>query len=289
MKILVTGAKGMLGSAVWRRLSATHEVIGIDLADGDLSQVSVVRELVKLHQPEWIIHCAAWTAVDDAETARKESMAANGDATGHLASVCDELGCGLTYISTDYVFNGEGPTSGYTEDHPRDPVNYYGQTKAAGEEAVEKMSSPWQIVRISWLFGDGPVNFPRTIARLLGERETLKVVDDQLGCPTYTEDLAEVLAFLVSGRYRGIFHGTNAGSCTWYDFAREVARFSGADPARITPCGSSEYPTAAVRPRCSVLHSSHLETIGCPPRPSWQDALSRYLLLLKSGEARYPQ
>lgn len=289
MKILVTGSAGMLGSAVVRHLAPVHEVSGIDLVDGDLSQPAVATELVKRYQPEWVIHCAAWTAVDDAETARKEAMSANGEATANLAEACDEIGSGLTYISTDYVFNGEGPDQGYPEDHPRDPVNFYGQTKAAGEMVVAAMQGPGQIVRTSWLFGDGPVNFPRSIVRLLGEREILKVVDDQRGCPTYTEDLAEVLAFLVSGRYRGIFHGTNAGSCTWYEFAREVARLTGADPARITSCGSREYPTAAVRPRCSVLRSSALEKAGCPPRPSWQDALSRYLLLLESGEARHPQ
>ena len=288
MKILVTGAEGMLGHAVVRNLGKVHDVIGIDLADGDLTQPSVAAHLVQLHQPEWLVHCAAWTAVDLAETAREKAMAINRDATAHLAAACDQAGSGLTYISTDYVFNGEGPDEGYDEDHPRDPVNYYGLTKAAGEEKVAAMRENWQIVRTSWLFGDGPVNFPRTIRRLLGERERLRVVVDQRGCPTYTEDLAGVLAFLVSGRHRGIFHGTNAGACTWWEFAREVARQQGTDPERIDPCGSSEYPREAVRPRCSVLRSSNLEAIGCPPRAPWQDALGRYLHLLASGEARHP-
>lgn len=288
MRVLVTGAAGMLGSAVTRRLADDHEVKGIDLPDGDLTLPEVAAQLVKAHDPGWIIHCAAWTNVDGAESAKEQALAINRDATGNLVRAADDLGCGLTYISTDYVFNGEGPDEGYAEDHPRDPINHYGLTKAGGEELVEAMAGPWQIVRISWLFGDGPVNFPRTIRRLLGERDTLRVVNDQRGCPTYTEDLADVLAFLVSGGHRGIFHGTNRGACTWYEFAREIAARLDTDPARIIPCPSSEYPTAAVRPRCSVLKSSALEKTGCPERPTWQDALGRYLDLLESGQARHP-
>jgi dTDP-4-dehydrorhamnose reductase len=277
MRILVTGAAGMLGKAVVGRLQGDHSVVGVDLPDGDLSLPGVAASLVERHRAEWVIHCAAWTNVDGAETHRTEALAANGGATALLAGACEERSCGLTYISTDYVFDGEGPPEGYAEDHPRDPINYYGTTKAAGEKSVELMTAPWQIVRISWLFGDGPVNFPRTIRRLLGEKESLRVVDDQRGCPTYAPDLAEVLAFLVSGRHRGIFHGTNAGICTWYELACEVARLLGIDPARITPCSSDEYPTAARRPRCSVLRSTALEQVGCPARPAWQDALQRYL------------
>jgi dTDP-4-dehydrorhamnose reductase len=288
MRLLVTGAAGMLGSAVERRLGVEHIVKGIDLPDGDLTDARVVAQLLDTHDPQWIIHCAAWTNVDGAESSREQALAVNRDATGNLVQAAEKRGGGLTYISTDYVFNGEGPSEGYAEDHPRDPINHYGLTKAGGEELVQAMTGPWQIVRISWLFGDGPVNFPRTIRRLLGERETLRVVDDQRGCPTYTEDLADVLAFLVSGGHRGIFHGTNTGACTWYEFAREVAVRLDADPSRIIPCPSSEYPTAAVRPRCSVLRSSALEIAGCPPRPTWQDALGRYLALLESGQARHP-
>jgi dTDP-4-dehydrorhamnose reductase len=265
-----------------------HDVSGIDLRDGDLTQPSVAQSLVGKYSPEWLVHCAAWTAVDKAEAAEEQALAVNRDATAHLVAACEEAGSGFTYISTDYVFDGEGPDEGYSEDHPRDPINAYGRSKAAGEEKTMAMDGAWQIVRTSWLFGDGPVNFPRTIRRLLGERETLRVVDDQRGCPTYTEDLAEVLAFLVSGRHRGIFHGTNAGPCSWWEFAREVARRSGTDPERIFPCPSSEYPTPAVRPRCSILRSSALEAIGCPVRAPWQDALGRYLLLLESGEAKHP-
>ena len=296
MRVLVTGALGMLGRAVVSRLSGESQVfskvVGVDLADGDLTQPEVVEDLIQRHDPQWVIHCAAWTDVDGAETSQEQAMTVNRDATANLVSACGNQGCGLTYISTDYVFNGEGPSEnpsniphlGYPENYQRDPVNYYGQTKAAGEQCVEAMNGPWQIVRISWLFGEGPVNFPQTIRRLLGERETLRVVNDQLGCPTFTEDLAGVLTFLVSERHHGIFHVTNAGACTWYEFAQEVARLVGTDPERIVPCPSSEYPTPATRPRFSVLNSSALERVGCPVRPTWQDALGRYLQLLSSGD-----
>ena len=289
MKVLVTGARGMLGSTLMEVLAAGQEGfagqgVGVDLEDGDLTRENCAQELLAQHEPDWVIHCAAWTAVDEAENHPEEAMAANGLASAHLARACDERGCGLTYLSTDYVFDGEGPATGYPEDHPRSPLNTYGKTKAAGEEAVEAMSAPWQIVRVSWLFGEGPVNFPRTIRRLLGERETLRVVDDQCGCPTYARDLARVLTFLVSGRHRGIFHATNEGVCTWHEFAQEVARALGEDPGRIEPCPSSEYPTTARRPHNSVLLSRNLEAAGCPPRPVWQDALQRYLERLAEGD-----
>jgi dTDP-4-dehydrorhamnose reductase len=288
MRILVTGAEGMLGRAVLGRLTADHQIVGVDLADGDLTDPAVAPRLVAEARAEWVVHCAAWTDVDGAETARQQAMSANADATGHLAGACAAEGAGLSFISTDYVFDGRGDRGGYDEDAPRDPINHYGLTKARGEEIVAALPGAWHIVRTSWLFGDGRVNFVKTIRRLLGERETLAVVDDQRGCPTYAEDLADVLGFLVSSRKRGIFHGTNAGSCTWYEFAREIARRSGHDPQRIRPCRSEEFRRPAPRPACSVLRSQRLEAVGCPPRPPWQDALGRYLELLDSGRALHP-
>jgi len=272
----------MLGRAVMARLGTEHDLTGVDLAAGDLTRVDDVARIFAAAGPDWVVHCAAFTDVDGAESRRELALAVNGTATSLVAEACRDRGAGLTYISTDYVFNGHGPEAGYGEAEARDPVNYYGLTKARGEEAVECLDTPWQIVRTSWLFGDGPVNFPRTIVRLLGERDRLTVVDDQRGCPTYAPDLAEVLAFLVTDGSRGIFHGTNNGPCSWFEFAREVARCVAADPARIEACPSSAYPTAAVRPANSVLASRRLEAAGCPVRPSWQDALGRYLEFLES-------
>lgn len=286
MKILVTGSEGMLGRTVMRRLGGGHDLVGVDLADGDLTEKGVVADLLSRTRPRWVVHCAAWTDVDGAETFCDEAMAVNAGATGNLARACDASGIGLCYISTDYVFDGTG--DGFDEDDPRNPINHYGLTKARGEEQVAAMTAPWQILRTSWLFGDGRTNFVKTIRGLLATKETLRVVDDQRGCPTSAEDLAEIIGFLVSGSFRGIFHGTNAGDTTWYGLAREIARGCGADPERILPCPSSEYPRPAVRPGCSILRSSHLENVGCPDRPSWQTAVADYLRYLESGQAVHP-
>jgi len=287
LKILVTGCEGMLGQAVMRRLNAGHDLIGVDLAGADLTIERQVQDLFDRTEPQWVIHCAAWTDVDGAEAQQEAAMAVNALATQYVAGSCDSSGAGLTYISTDYVFNGRGGADGYHEDESRDPINFYGLTKARGEEAVEAMNGPWQIVRTSWLFGDGKVNFPKTIRSLLQEKPTLKVVADQRGCPTHADDLADILGFLVSSDSRGIFHGTNSGQCTWFDLAREVAGLIGVDGQRIVACPGTEYPTAAARPTCSVLTSSKLEAAGCPDRPLWQDAVGRYIKLLETGQARH--
>ncbi len=286
MKILVTGSEGMLGRTVMRRLNGDHDLTGVDLADGDLTDPQVVQGVFSGTEPQWVVHCAAWTDVDGAEASPEEAMAANAGATENLARACDAGGVGLCYISTDYVFDGQG--TGFDENDQRNPINHYGLTKARGEEHVAAMTAPWQIVRTSWLFGDGRANFVKTIKGLLAVKDTLRVVEDQRGCPTSAEDLANVIGFLVSGRFGGIFHGTNAGDTTWYGLAREIARGCGADPDRIAPCPSSEYPRAAVRPGCSILRSSHLEKIGCPDRPSWQTAVADYLRYLDSGQAVFP-
>jgi len=297
MKVLVTGCEGMLGRAVMARLGADPQPIaadlvgldpvGIDLDDGDLTDPASVNTLVDQHQPDWILHCAAWTDVDGAESALEETLAANAEATGHLTAACERRGLGLTLISTDYVFDGQS-TTGYVENEQRDPVNHYGLTKARAEEHLIRLSTPWQIVRTSWLFGDGKVNFIKTMRRLLGERETVRVVNDQTGCPTYVDDLAIVLAFLLRGRHPGVFHATNAGATTWYELAREVARCLGTGPERIHACASDEFPTPAVRPTNSVLLSRHLEAVGCPPRPTWQYAVARYVDRLERGIVAYP-
>ena len=275
MRILVTGAAGMLGRAVEKALKGRHDAACVDLGDGDLRRGADVARLFDRHRPEWILHCAAYTDVDRAESDRDEAREVNAGATANLAAACDAAVCGLTAVSTDYVFPGDAG-AGYGEDDPRDPVNFYGRTKAEAEEAVEAMSAPGQIVRTSWLFGPGPKNFVRTIRSLLNERESLSVVDDQRGCPTYAPDLAEVLVFLAENGTAGRYHATNGGACTWFELARETARLCGHDPARIRPCASDAYPTPARRPASSVLLSSRLEEQGCPPRPTWQDAVARY-------------
>ena len=277
----------MLGRALMDFLSTDQDPVGIDIEDGDLAIPEIAEDLCLRIDPQWVIHCAAWTDVDGAESAPDQAAAANVTGTKNVAGWCEATGRGLTYISTDYVFRGAGAGGGYDENESRDPINRYGLTKAQGEGIVAALSTPWQIVRTSWLFGDGPVNFPRSILRLLSQRESLSVVNDQEGCPTYTEDLAQIIGFLVNRNAGGIFHATNAGVCTWFDLAREIAVLTGNDPARIQSCTSEAFPRPAVRPACSVLRSRRLEEAGYPERPSWQDALARYLTLLSSGRSQF--
>lgn len=284
MRILVTGAAGMLGRAVVAACAADHAAVGVDLPDGDLAVGADVDALFAAHRPEWVIHCAAYTDVDGAETERGLALRANAEATALVADRCATHGAGLSAVSTDYVFAGNA-ADGYDEDDPREPLNHYGATKAAAESAVEASGARWQIVRTSWLFGPGPKNFVKTIRRLLRERDELRVVDDQRGCPTYAPDLARVLVWLAADGAPGRYHATNAGACTWFEFAREIARREGCDPLRVRPCPSSAYPTPARRPACSVLRSRNLEARGCPPRPPWTDALDRYLDLLRREDA----
>jgi len=279
VRILVTGADGMLGRAVVLAAGARHAVVGVDQADGDLTDPAVAPALLARHRPDWVTHCGAFTDVDGAETARERALAVNGDATARLARACAAAAVGLQYVSTDYVFNGRDPL-GYDEEAPRAPVNHYGLTKAHGEAAVEAMPGRWQIARTSWLFGPGPKNFVLAIRERLAATAVLQVVKDQVGCPTYAPDLATVLLFLLENGTPGLYHATNRGACTWFAFAREIARQLGHDPRLIAPCAATDWRTPARRPACSILRSRRLEALGCPDRPPWPDALNRYLTLL---------
>jgi len=283
VKLLVTGAAGMLGRAVCAAGKACFPVVGVDLPDGDLTRPADVQKIWERVQPDWVVHCAAYTDVDGAETDRELALAVNGAATAKLARACATNGAGLTYLSSDYVFDGEN-RAGYHEDAVRNPLAHYGYTKVVGEEAVATEADRWQIVRTSWLFGPGPKNFVLTIRRLLAEREELQVVDDQVGNPTFAPDLAATLIFLVERGESGIFHATNDGSCSWFQFAQEIARVVGAEPDRIKPCSSAQYPTPARRPACSVLHRDRLRAVHCPEPPTWQDAVRRYCRWLDQQE-----
>ena len=284
MRILVTGAQGQLGQACCQTFAAAgHETTGVDLPDGDLAIAGVATRLLAAHRPDRVVNCAAYTAVDRAEVERDRAEAGNVTAVTRLGAACQEIGAALTQVSTDYVFAGADP-AGYDEDAPRDPVSWYGATKARGEEAVERLSIPWQIVRTSWLFGHGPTNFVRTIRRLLAERESLTVVDDQHGSPTYAPDLATLILHLTETDATGIFHGTNAGHCTWFEFAQEIARLSAADPGRIMPCTTADYPTPAQRPACSILRETRLASLGVPALSKWPDATARYVAWLERNE-----
>jgi len=222
-----------------------------------------------------VLNCAAYTKVDDAETHEAEAYAANATGPANLATACADLGARLVTISTDYVFDGRATTP-YAEDLPRDPINAYGRTKAAGEElALEAHPEGTYVVRTAWLYGEHGPNFARTMLQLAASRDTWSVVDDQLGQPTWTADLAaQLVAMLDADAPAGIYHGTNSGEATWFEFARAVLEDSGLDPERITPTDSSAFVRPAPRPSYSVLGHDAWAAAGLAPMRPWREALA---------------
>jgi dTDP-4-dehydrorhamnose reductase len=272
VRYLVTGANGMLG----RDLQATlegREVTALGRTDLDVRDPAAVSAAVRGH--DVVVNCAAYTKVDDAETHEDEAYAVNAIGPANLATACAETGARLVTISTDYVFDGTA-TSPYAEDQPRDPINAYGRTKAAGEElALDRHPGGTFVVRTAWLYGAHGPNFAQTMLNLAASKETWSVVDDQLGQPTWTADLAaQIVAMLDADAPAGIYHGTNSGRASWYDFARAVLEESGIDPDRITPTDSSAFIRPAPRPSFSVLGHVGWRAAGLAPMRDWREALS---------------
>lgn len=274
MRILVTGARGMLGRDLVPALSAKHEVDGVDVDDFDLTDPGSTQAIVS-RKPELVAHLAAMTNVDGCEREPERAMLVNGQGARNVALACRELGVPMLYISTDFVFDGT-KRQPYREDDPPNPIGHYGRSKLAGEEAVRELLDNHYIVRISWLFGRHGKNFISTILRIAGEKGEVRVVDDQTGSPTYAYDLSRALALLAdSGRY-GTYHITNSGACTWHGFASEAVRLAGLD-SRVIPIRSSDYPTPTRRPAYSVLGNYQwIANFGQPLR-GWREALADYL------------
>jgi dTDP-4-dehydrorhamnose reductase len=273
--ILVTGATGMLGTDVVDALSA-HNVSALSRAELDIEDVDAVLSAVAGH--DIVINTAAYTKVDDAESHEPQAFRVNARGAENLAVAAREVGARFIHLSTDYVFNGSA-SSPYAESTPREPISAYGRTKAAGEELVlAAHADSTAIVRTAWLYGEHGPNFVDTMLRLAGERETLQVVNDQHGQPTWSRDLAQRIADLVdAGVPAGIFHGTNSGETTWFGLARRVFELSGLDPERIQPTDSSSFVRPAPRPQYSVLGFDAWATIGMQPMRSWDDALTERL------------
>ncbi|MCX6494690.1 MAG: dTDP-4-dehydrorhamnose reductase [Actinobacteria bacterium] len=273
--ILVTGATGMLGTDVVDVLSA-HSVSALSRAELDIENADAVLSAVAGH--DVVINTAAYTKVDDAESNEDVAFGVNARGAENLAIAAREVGARLIHLSTDYVFNGSA-TSPYAEATPRDPISAYGRTKAAGEELVlAAHADGTAIVRTAWLYGEHGPNFVDTMLRLSNERETLQVVDDQRGQPTWSRDLANRIADLVNaGVPSGVFHGTNAGETTWFGLARRVFELSGLDPERVQPTDSWSFVRPAPRPQYSVLGHEAWATIGMKPMRSWDDALRERL------------
>ena len=276
MRILVTGVKGQLGYDVMNELKKRgHEGVGVDIEEMDITDPGEVDKVISESDVEAVIHCAAYTAVDAAEDNEEIARKVNRDGTANIAEVCRKLDLKMMYISTDYVFDGEGDRP-WEPDEERHPLNMYGLTKYEGELAVEEKLDKFFIVRISWVFGVNGKNFIKTMLRLGRERDSLTVVNDQIGSPTYTYDLARLLVDMIETDKYGRYHATNEGICSWYEFACEIFKVAGIEVS-VSPVTSDEYPTRARRPRNSRMSKNKLTDNGFALLPAWQDALARYI------------
>ncbi len=283
MRILVTGVKGQLGHDVVNECAKRGiETVGVDIEEMDITDAESVRRVITESNVDAVIHCAAWTAVDAAEDNEEACRRVNAQGTENIAKVCRDLDLKLMYISTDYVFDGQGERP-WEPDDERHPLNVYGQTKYEGELAVEKYVKKFFIVRIAWVFGINGKNFIKTMLRVGKERGAVSVVMDQVGSPTYTYDLARLLVDMIQTDRYGRYHATNEGLCSWYEFACEIFRQAGLD-VKVTPLTTAEYGAAkAVRPFNSRMDKSKLKANGFEPLPTWQDALDRYLKELQNA------
>lgn len=280
MRVLVTGVKGQLGSDIAAELKLrAEECIGADIADFDITDRGATVGTIKKYMPDCVIHCAAFTDVNGAEEKRGLCERINVLGTENVALACAETGAKLIYISTDYVFNGEGMRP-YEPNDERNPINFYGMTKSLGEDKVRSICPKHFIVRTSWVFGKNGTNFVKTMLRLGEQMEGLTVVDDQIGSPTYTPDLARLLCDMAATERYGTYHATNEGFCSWYDFAKKIMELSGIG-CNIKPIASKDYPSPAKRPQNSRLSKEKLVQNGFYKLPPWEDALKRFIKALR--------
>lgn len=277
MRVLVTGAKGQLGTDLMEELERRGLTgIGVDVDEMDITDQEACRRVICGAQADAVIHCAAYTAVDAAEDHVELCRKINGGGTRNVALACREAGVKMMYISTDYVFDGQGDRP-WEPDDERHPLNVYGQAKYEGELAVEELLEHYFTVRIAWVFGVAGKNFIRTMLKLGEERGAVSVVNDQTGSPTYTSDLARLLVDMIQTDRYGRYHATNEGLCSWYEFAVEIFRQAGMDQVEVTPVSSEEFPAKAKRPSNSRMSKEKLSENGFERLPSWQDALGRFL------------
>ncbi|PRO65841.1 dTDP-4-dehydrorhamnose reductase [Alkalicoccus urumqiensis] len=273
MKVLVTGAGGQVGHDVMNRLQQEQiKCIGTTREELDITDETKTKNVLKKCNPDVVIHCAAYTAVDKAEDEKELCCKVNVQGTRHVAKACKEIDAKMVYISTDYVFNGEGEIPFEVTDQP-DPINYYGQTKYEGELEVQDLLEKYFIVRISWVFGENGNNFVKTMLRLGKERGEISVVSDQIGSPTYTYDLAKLLVEMIQTDRFGIYHATNEGYCSWYGFSKEIFRLSGMQ-VKVNEVASTEYPTPAKRPLNSRMSK---EILYKNKLPHWEEGLKHFM------------
>ena len=280
MKVLVTGVKGQLGyDVVLEGEKRGLQMFGTDVDNMDITDATQVREVIISCQPDAVIHCAAYTAVDAAEDNEDLCRKINVDGTRYIAQVCKELDIPMMYFSTDYVFDGQGEEY-RTEDDVKAPLNVYGQSKYDGELAVQELVEKHFILRISWVFGINGNNFIKTMLRVGPQRGEVGVVADQIGSPTYTYDLAKLVIDMIQTDKYGAYHVTNDGICSWYEFACEIFKQAGLD-VKVNPLTTAEYPVKATRPYNSRMSKDKLIKNEFGMLPDWKDALNRYLMLIK--------
>lgn len=276
MKILVTGVKGQLGFDVVNEAEKRGiKAVGVDIDEMDITNAKQVSDVISAGNFDAVVHCAAWTAVDKAEDCIDICRNVNAQGTKYIADVCDVLDIPMMYFSTDYVFDGKGETP-WNEYDERHPLNVYGETKYEGEMFVEALKKHF-IIRIAWVFGKNGNNFIKTMLRLGKEKGAVSVVDDQIGSPTYTYDLARLVVDMIQSEKYGIYHATNEGLCSWYEFACEIFKQAGMNDVIVTPVDSNAFPVKATRPNNSRMNKTQLDKNGFDRLPTWQDALARYL------------
>ncbi|MEI7590210.1 MAG: dTDP-4-dehydrorhamnose reductase [Deltaproteobacteria bacterium] len=276
MKILVIGHKGMLGSTIMSRFAGSMELIGKDVDEMDITSPSSCQDIVMECAPAIVINASAYTNVDGAEKNRDKCFAVNADGIKNIALACAPQNIKIVHISTDYVFDGNKMTS-YNEKDNTAPINAYGSSKLAGEIQLAQNSSNYLIIRTAWLYGSQGNNFVKTILKKSKETKDLKVVSDQFGSPTYCYDLAGAIKILIDGGHTGLFHITNRGSCSWYDFSKKILQLKNISDVSVKPVSSTEFLRDAKRPTNSVLDCSEFtRTTGKIMRP-WQIALSDFL------------
>lgn len=280
MKVLVTGVNGQLGYDVVKKLEAgSHDVVAASREQLDISNEVNVEAYIGEVKPNAIIHCAAYTNVDGAEEDKDTAYRVNGLGTKYLAQAAKQVGAKMVFVSTDYVFEGNG-TQPYEVDHPTNPLGVYGETKLAGENFLIENLHEHFIVRTSWVFGINGNNFVKTMLRLGKERGEVGVVHDQVGSPTYTVDLASFLVELVQSEEYGIYHASNSGVCSWYEFAVEIFKQAQLE-VRVNPLTSEQFPRPAARPKYSVLSNKKIVEKGFTPLRDWKEALAAYLKEIK--------
>jgi dTDP-4-dehydrorhamnose reductase len=279
-RVLVTGGRGLLGGEIEAAFRGRSRVRVTDREDCDVTRIPDIRREIDGFRPDLVMHCAAYTAVDQAEAEPEAALAVNAAGTGNVARICRERGILLVTFGSDYVFDGS-LSRGYTEEDPVRPLSAYGASKLAAEQALRAAGTEHLLVRTQWLYGAGGRNFVTTILGKARGGETLRVASDQTGCPTFARDLAQAVLNLLDAGARGTVHFSNGGETTWFGLARHVLERSGLEGVRLLPAASRDLPYPATRPRYSVLSKEkYLRITGKPPRP-WQEAVDEFLETLK--------